>query len=305
MSTYSEPEQWLREAIDSILNQVFGDFEFLIVDDNPDSELNKEVLDEYASTDSRIRIIRNSVNHGLTRSLNIALKEASGSYIARMDADDISQPSRLKKQFDFLEGNLDYALVGSFIEHISQNGRHRRNFRFPVDHDDIVVEIPLANPFNHPTLMIRRSILAKNNIHYDASFRYAQDYALICELSRYGKLHNIPEPLLKYRISQNQISQKSFSIQHKLFIRSRDRFLAMRLLDKYGETVTDWKSALESVENLIAHKGRRSKELTNMWFSLLCYQENLHLVDVFRVIFAPYSISLHNRLKVLYRFLFT
>ena len=101
MSIYSEEEEWIRESIDSILNQTFSDFEFIIINDNPNRDKNNSLLTEYTRIDNRIIIITNEENIGLTKSLNKGLEIARGKYIARMDADDISLPTRFEKQVDF------------------------------------------------------------------------------------------------------------------------------------------------------------------------------------------------------------
>ena len=97
MSVYSEPKEWLISSINSILNQSFSDFEFIIINDNPTRSINSIVLNYFAITDSRVKIFENKSNIGLTKSLNKGLKLTEGKYIARMDADDISLPDRFFK----------------------------------------------------------------------------------------------------------------------------------------------------------------------------------------------------------------
>lgn len=99
MAIYNEPVEWMRQAIDSILYQSFKDFEFIIINDNPIRVENKEILDEYSAKDSRVIVVLNEENIGLTKSLNKGLAIASGEYIARMDADDIAMPERLRMQY--------------------------------------------------------------------------------------------------------------------------------------------------------------------------------------------------------------
>ena len=106
MSIYHEPILWISQAIDSILNQSFSDLEFVIVNDNPSRLENYLLLDRYEKADERVHIIHNAMNLGLTCSLNIAIKATNGRYIARMDADDVSLPERLKTQYLFLEKRI-------------------------------------------------------------------------------------------------------------------------------------------------------------------------------------------------------
>ena len=108
MSVYKEPVEWLHESIDSILNQTFSGFEYIIICDNPEYEEGILLLKGYAKKDNRIRLIFNKENIGLTKSLNIGISIAQGDYIARMDADDISEAKRFEKQLDFFESNPDF-----------------------------------------------------------------------------------------------------------------------------------------------------------------------------------------------------
>ena len=123
MSVFVEPEKWLRNAIDSILTQTYSNLEFLIINDNYERMLNKRVLDEYAHTDKRIRIITNQSNQGLTKSLNKGISIAQGKYIARMDADDFSLPNRIERQVAFLELNSEVIVCGTNIAYFGMEER--------------------------------------------------------------------------------------------------------------------------------------------------------------------------------------
>ena len=105
MSVYSERVDWIRKSIDSILNQTYSDFEFIIVNDKPDKEENAQLLEEYAARDSRIKVLTNEENIGLTKSLNKAFALAEGEFIARMDADDMALPERFKIQLEFMNAH--------------------------------------------------------------------------------------------------------------------------------------------------------------------------------------------------------
>lgn len=113
MPVYNTPKDILNEAVKSILNQSFADFEFIIIDDCSDKAECKDYLESLY--DERIRIIRNPQNLGITKSLNIGLRAASGKYIARMDSDDISLPRRLEKQYSFMEEHTDTLICGTSV----------------------------------------------------------------------------------------------------------------------------------------------------------------------------------------------
>src|SRR3989344_5781814 len=107
--------KYIGEAIESILNQTFKDFEFIIINDCS-TDKTKKIIEEYANKDARIKLINNATNLGLTKSLNIGLKEARGEYVARLDADDVALPERLEKQYEFMEKNKETTLVGAWAE---------------------------------------------------------------------------------------------------------------------------------------------------------------------------------------------
>lgn len=205
MSVYNEPEEWMREAIDSILGQTFTDFEFIIVNDNPERKLNREVLSDYAKQDKRIVILENEENIGLTKSLNKGLKVAKGKYIARMDADDISLPERLKKQVDFMENHEKVIVCGTDVEYFGNRNLMRHDW-IKQNNRDIKAQMLLTSCFVHPSVVIRHEVLLKRRVCYDVDYQQSQDYRLWERLSDYGEFFNIKERLLKYRISYNQVS---------------------------------------------------------------------------------------------------
>lgn len=205
MCVYREPVEWIDEAIQSILNQTFPYFEFLIVNDNPRRECLCSYLQKTADTDSRIRIITNPENLGLTKSLNIGLKYCEGDFIARMDADDISMPTRFEKQIRLLKKNQNIGIVGCYIKRI---GTKKGYVRLPILNDDIKAYEYISSPFDHPATIMRRDVLVKNEIRYDESLRYAQDQKLWYEMSKVCNFANIPEILFCHRYNNQQISKQ-------------------------------------------------------------------------------------------------
>ena len=203
MSVYNEPLDWLKGSIESILNQTFTEFEFIIVNDNPAGEELRDILKKYKNQDERITIIENPENLGLTKSLNIGIKEAKTKYIARMDADDISLPERLKLQYQFLEKNSDVFLVGTSVQIFDQNGQTKDKVIKTQDHDQIVSSLlggKLA--FYHPTIIFRNE-----NMLYRENFQTTQDYDLYLNILSKGKrFANLKDVLYYYRVSNKSIS---------------------------------------------------------------------------------------------------
>ena len=225
MSVYNS-EKFLNESIQSILNQTFKDFEFIIIDDcSTDNSL--KIIKRYADLDDRIKLINNNKNIGLTKSLNKEIKIAQGKYIARQDADDISLPERFKKQFTFLEENENVFLLGSGSISINEKGIKRGIFKPLIFFEKIAKTLPYKNCIHHPSVMFRNL----KEYLYREKFFYSQDYDLYLRLlSNNKRFANIKEPLIKYRINPNAISwtkkakQKLFAEKAKEFYRQRLKF---------------------------------------------------------------------------------
>lgn len=232
MSVFNDEEN-LEESIESVLEQNFKDFEFLIVDDcSRDSSY--EILKYYKSRDNRIKLFKNKDNLGLTKSLNFLLSKAKGKYIARMDSDDICLKDRIKKQYRFLERNMDIFLIGGGSYNINYKGLIVSKFEPPTGYKEIKKELPIKNCIYHPTIMFRNM-----GYEYREKFIYSQDYDFYLNLlSRGKKLRNFKEPLIKYRLNPKSITynenihQGLFAEQARIFYRQRNENKQKR--DKYN-----------------------------------------------------------------------
>lgn len=193
-------EKYLKEAINSILNQTFKNFEFIIIDDGS-TDRTKDILQEF--NDSRICLITNEKNIGLVNSLNLGLSLCKGKYIARMDADDIAYPERLEKQFDCLETNKHIGICGTWYNYFIDGEEIRHTIKYPCDDLHLRALAFLQTPFLHPTVMIRKYILEENKLKYSSEYYRAEDYGLWIELLQYTQGATIPDILLDYRLHQN------------------------------------------------------------------------------------------------------
>lgn len=223
MSVYNS-EKFLKESVASILNQTFSDFEFIIIDDcSTDNSLT--IIKAFAEKDSRIKIIRNSENIGLTKSLNKALSLAKGKYIARMDADDIALPERFEKQVAFLETHPSIFLLGTQVEYFNTDDNTRTYP--PRATSQAQIEQLLRsnrNPFAHPSIMFRN----EPGICYREKFVYAQDFDLYLNLlSQNKQLANLPQVLLRYRLQPGSVSF-SRRAQQELFRQKAFDFFVQR-----------------------------------------------------------------------------
>lgn len=200
----------LQEAIDSILNQSFKDFELILINDGS-TDNSEKVIKSYC--DSRIVYVNNITNKGLIYSLNEGLRISSGEYIARMDADDISVAERFQKQVYYLDNNPDCVVCGSQIElfgNVLKLEKKRKYFQHSKACKDFLLMYPC---FAHPVVMMRGSIIRNNNIKYNNDYKNVEDYKLWIDLSDHGDFHNLSEALLFYRMSDTQITSKGNILQ--------------------------------------------------------------------------------------------
>jgi glycosyltransferase involved in cell wall biosynthesis len=194
-------EQYLREAIESILNQSYTDFDFLIIDDGS-TDQSANIINSYP--DPRIRLVENERNMGLIHTLNRGIDLANSKFIARMDCDDISMPNRLSKQLALMEQHPAVGVCGGWIEYFMGK---QLILKFPVNDKDIKHALLSYNPMAHPAIMIRAEVIKKNHIYYDPEYQHVEDYELWARLSSITCFANIPEVILKYRIHPIQIGR--------------------------------------------------------------------------------------------------
>ena len=253
-------ERYLREAIDSILNQTFADFEFIMVNDgSTDSSL--AIMQGYH--DERIRVIDNGENIGLTKSLNKAIKQARGEYIARQDADDISLPNRFKEQIEYLGEHPEVALLGTGVYRIDEQGK-------------VVGKIlPSANPgkslfkrnqFSHGSIMFGKVVFDRLG-GYNELFKYAQDYELWLRIARHYKVRNLKQLLYKLRFHRESIgaAKREESLLYHLLA---TRMAASEPDESILEAVRD--KGLSSIYSYL-NKSERAyfhKEMAGMYMSI-------------------------------------
>lgn len=204
MPVYNTEGSFLTEAIESILNQTFKDFEFIIINDCSTDENIEQIVLSYK--DERIVYLKNEQNLGIAETINVGLKNASGEYIARMDSDDISLPERFEKQVDFLDKNSDVGVLGTWYQWFPKI-RLMESF---ADNKHIKeCLLTMHNEIGHPTVMLRNSVIKENNAKYDIDATYVEDYALWLDLLDKTNFANIPEVLLNYRKHSGSICKKN------------------------------------------------------------------------------------------------
>lgn len=195
-------EKFITQTIDSVLNQTFSDFEFIIVDDGS-TDNSERIVKSY--NDERIKFFKNKNNSGIVFSLNRALEISCAEYIARIDADDICMKERLKIQSDFLDSNENVGVCSANICYIDAEGVEGRIVKMPISADECKVNFLFGNQVIHPAAMFRRELAVKVG-GYTVGMEPAEDYDFWIKLLEISEIQNIDEVLLKYRTHSSNYS---------------------------------------------------------------------------------------------------
>lgn len=246
MSVYNG-EKHLHQAVDSILNQTFKDFEFLIINDGSTDKTAQILQSNY---DPRIKIINNDKNIGLTKSLNKGLKIARGKYIARMDADDISMPERLEKEVRLLERRKNVGLVGTYCLVINENGKVFYEFKSSANEKILKKNLLAENQFTHGSAMFRRRCLEKAG-DYREEFVVAQDYDLWLRIAEFSDLAIIPEFLYQWRLDIQSISANKLAQQNKFVSLALELAKERKQFGKDSIQVLKERRDKKGIENLL------------------------------------------------------
>ena len=257
MCTYNEDLKWIKESVESVLNQTYKNLEFIIVLDNPSNTELKNLLESYKKRDNRIKLLINEENMGVVKSSNRAIKACRGEYIARMDADDISEIDRLVLQKSYLESNnLDFVFSG--IKCIDEDSTvkyetHKRS----MDDKKLRKLFRIVNISYHPTWFMKREVY--DNLKGYREIRYTEDYDLTLRaLSKGYIIGRMNQNIARYRVRETSISLSN----------SLEQFLYMRALTKiYNKNqIEDYDKVLEQLTNVkssISDKDRKNFKIAN------------------------------------------
>ncbi len=197
-------EPFLADAVKSILSQSYGDFELIVVDDNS-TDNTPEILYQFTQLDPRISVFKQDANLGLTQSLNLGLAKVKGEFIARHDADDLSEPERFASQVDFLKRHHNYGIVGTAVTRIDSQGNKIAQPIVIRGDKRIRMFMKDGNAFVHGSIMMRKSVIDAVG-GYRTGFRYAQDYDLWLRISEITRVDNLPKRLYRWRLHSAGIS---------------------------------------------------------------------------------------------------
>jgi len=209
--------EYLKEALDSILNQSYTNLEIITIDDGS-SDGTLKYLQNQALKDLRIRVISNEKNLGLIKTLNKAINLAQGDYIARMDADDISHPERIEKLFDFLQ-KTDSDVVSCNFDYLKEDGNFfKTNTLKAISYEEIFLSSFLFTPICHPGLVARKKVFINNVYSLSDSSIHTEDYELWSRMARKNvKFQNLNEKLYSFRINSASVSHKFEDLQKDNF----------------------------------------------------------------------------------------
>ena len=229
MPAYNE-EKHIAEAINSILNQTFENFEFIIINDGSIDRTEAIIL---SYSDPRIIYVKNEINLKLINSLNKGLSLARGKYIARMDSDDISLPERLQKQVLYMETHPDIGICGA---QLIVFGTENTKMEFPLEQEDLQLRLLWTSCYSHTLVMFRKEIMDKHNLRYPINYLHAEDYKFWTQWLEITKGANIDEHLAKYRFHLQSISHLYRSIQKQTIQQIRIEYLIQLFkLDKLNK----------------------------------------------------------------------
>lgn len=288
MSFFKEPLRWIKYAVESIQNQTFTDFEFIVLCDNPNNHEGIEYLKLIEAKDRRIKLIINEENIGLTRSLNKGVSLTQGQYIARMDADDISLPQRLSMQVEYLDTHPDSLLCATDVNIINEKGKITRRNKYKRKSDQNWAFV--ANFISHPTIMFRRSLLNFRKPLYNEEYIYSQDYELWSKLILAGhRPYTIQCPLMLYRNSSAHISSQLRKEQNAFFKKAHRELIIQWIIQKKiaePEECKDLETMLSKALSALQNTSGEDKRAL-YWISYVLY----------------FSIGTYKR-KFLFKFLF-
>lgn len=199
--------QYFPQAIESIIKQTYTNWELIIVDDCSTDD-SRKIARSFAKQDARIRVLKTPKKLPVGAVANLALKKAKGEYIARMDADDISLSDRFSKQLSFLKRNPKIIGVGGQCQLIDSDNQPIGYKIFPTEPSDIEEMMFYYYPVQSPTFMVRRTALPTDFIWYEEKVESAEEHELLFKIHQYGRVANLPEVTLLYRMHDNNVSKK-------------------------------------------------------------------------------------------------
>jgi glycosyltransferase involved in cell wall biosynthesis len=230
LMTVYNGEVYLRENIESILNQTYKDFKFLILD-NASTDSSREIIRSY--NDPRIELVTLAENIGQAAALNKGLDMIDTPLVARMDADDISLPRRFERQVAFMEAHPEVGVCGTFAVTFFHQDKKEIKYRWPTEPEDIKVKLLFECCLPHPAVMIRKTFFDQYGLRYDEEIGHSFDWELWQRAAEHFELANLPEFHLRYRLHPENESKKTVHLQKTAALKLDDRSLKRLELHKH------------------------------------------------------------------------
>lgn len=308
-------EKYLSDAIESILNQTYEHFEFLIIDDGS-TDASIKIIESYK--DKRIRLVKNEKNRGLPYTRNLGLKLAKGDYIALMDSDDISYEQRLEKQVKYLNENPEIDVLSTGIDYLY--GKKIMTMKSYERNDEVLrIMLMFYNVINNPTVMLRRDFIIKNNLKYREEFIVAQDYSFWIDCLEVGKIHCMKKNLLAYRTGHENISKISmtqkreqrksliYNIKKRALINNKfvlDNKMIEKFNEFFYENIDDLKiEDFQAINSILLHMNNTNQNhlnpkllahISKYSFTNVVICSNLNVVDKLKLIKTRYREETFN-----------
>lgn len=287
MSVYNENEKELKESIESILNQTYKNIEFIIIIDNPSNNIIKNLIFYYKTKDKRIKVILNRQNIGLAFSLNKGIKNSSGKYIARMDADDISLKDRLEIELKYLkQKKLDVISCNCF--YINENSIIiGKKSNIPESYLALKKILPFGSSIIHPSVLMKKEAIEKVGGY--RQFKTAQDYDLwLRMINKNIKIGSVNKHLIKYRIRQSSISKKN----------EFEQCLATLYIQRLYKERKKMQRDTYSIENynLFLKKNKFEESISKEKFAISCLYFNFFIKSMRQKKYIKSFIFLFNSL---------
>ncbi len=271
MAAYNE-ELYIGEAISSVLNQTFLNFEFIIINDGSTDETERVIL---SFRDSRIKYIKNQVNIKLIDSLNKGIEAARGKYIARMDSDDVCNNNRLSVQVNFMENNPEIGISGT---HLNIFGDKGGKMIYPLTFEEIKLNLFITSSFGNNVVIFRRNLLQKYNLIFPKGYLHAEDYKCWCNWVFYTKAQNLDLYLVNYRSHNNSISIVNSDAQKK----TRNR-IRIEYLTKVFQLEDNKQIALDFYGNLGRKRLKATKAVININDKLQLFSKSQFKNTIFKL----------------------
>ena len=236
-------DRYLAESISSILGQTFTGFELIIIDDGSSDRTGK-IIEEFRVNDPRIVVVHHRKNKGIVYSLNEGLRYARADLIARQDADDISYPNRIAEQVAYLSHHPEIGLLGTAIDVVNGDGKSTEIYRLPETDAQIRFRLLFNSAFAHPSVMFRAAVILNYQLRYSPNFPHAEDYELWVRMLQHTKAHNLPMPLVKYRVSSNNASRTFVAEQ----VETANDISAKYLRELNAELSLSWETKCSMLE---------------------------------------------------------